>query len=90
MPLRIGKYRVEWTYDPYSYITYCFIIDSEDNMLINVSSKRAEGADFDKVKARVATFKKALKGLVAKNIISKEEVEYLKKQFNNLPNKGVI
>lgn len=90
MPV-LGKYRVEWEYDPMKHNTYCVIRDSEGETIVEAkATMHPYRSHYDKVRARIVTFNKALKELAKRKLLNAQEISDLKERFRNLPNKGVV
>lgn len=90
MSIRLGKFRVEWDYDPNKNITFCSITDLDDNLIASSSAQLAYQASYDKARVRMVTFNKVLKEISKNNILTPDEVNRLRSEFKRIPNKGVI
>lgn len=90
MSIRLGKYRVEWDYDPNKNITFCTVTDLEYNLIARSSAHLAFKASYDKARVRMVTFNKVLKEISKKNLLTPNEVAKLRMDFKRIPNKGVI
>jgi hypothetical protein len=90
MATKLGNYFVEWGYDPNKHSTRCSIKDIYGTTIVKTYAVMSYKSNYDKVRARTVTFKKAVKEMTEKKLLTLEDINVLINKFSQLPNKGVI
>lgn len=89
MPI-LGNYKVTWEYDAVKHRTYCTISDLEGEVVVDINVKLIRSNEYDKVRARTLSFNKALRKIAKKELMREVDIQLLRRDFAELPNRGVI
>lgn len=90
MAIKAGNYKVDWWYDAEKRMTRCIITDLENVQIIKADAYMNVNSNYDKVRAKVVSFKKAIKEASEKKLIPTSSINEIINKFIQLPNKGVI
>lgn len=90
MAINTGNYKIDWVYDANKRMTRCIITTLDGVQIIKADAYMNMNSNYDKVRAKVVSFKKAIKEISDKKLLSSADINEIINKFVQLPNKGVI